>query len=47
MAMLQRYADEMNDQICRFCTTCEAACPQQVAVAVRLVDVLEADLRHQ
>jgi aryl-alcohol dehydrogenase-like predicted oxidoreductase len=33
IAMLRRYADEMYDQYCRFCATCEATCPSQVAVA--------------
>jgi len=32
-AMLRRYADEMAHRYCRFCTTCEAACPHGVAVA--------------
>jgi aryl-alcohol dehydrogenase-like predicted oxidoreductase len=32
-AMLRRYADEMRHRYCRFCTTCEAACPHGVAVA--------------
>ncbi len=32
-AMLRRYADEMYDQYCRFCATCEGSCPHQVAVA--------------
>jgi predicted aldo/keto reductase-like oxidoreductase len=32
-AMLRRYADEMYDQYCRFCATCEHSCPHQVAVA--------------
>jgi uncharacterized protein len=32
-AMLRRYADEMWDRYCRFCGTCEAACPHGVAVA--------------
>jgi aryl-alcohol dehydrogenase-like predicted oxidoreductase len=33
VAMLRRYAGEMYDQYCRFCTTCEGSCSQQVAVA--------------
>lgn len=33
VAMLRRYADEMYDQYCRFCATCERSCPHQVAVA--------------
>jgi aryl-alcohol dehydrogenase-like predicted oxidoreductase len=33
VAMLRRYADEMRDRYCRFCGTCEAACPTGVAVA--------------
>jgi predicted aldo/keto reductase-like oxidoreductase len=33
VAMLRRYAEEMYDQYCRFCATCEASCPHQVAVA--------------
>lgn len=33
VAMLRRYADEMYDQYCRFCATCEAVCPHSVAVA--------------
>ena len=33
VAMLRRYADEMYDQYCRFCTTCEGSCPQEVSVA--------------
>ena len=33
VAMLRRYADEMYDKYCRFCSTCEASCPHQVAVA--------------
>jgi aryl-alcohol dehydrogenase-like predicted oxidoreductase len=32
-AMLRRYADEMYDQYCRFCATCENSCPHGVAVA--------------
>ena len=31
--MLRRYADAVRDQYCRFCTTCERACPRGVAVA--------------
>ena len=31
--MLGRYAARMHDQYCRFCGTCEAACPHGVAVA--------------
>ncbi|HSN53333.1 MAG TPA: aldo/keto reductase [Candidatus Sulfomarinibacteraceae bacterium] len=33
VAMLRRYADEMYDQYCRFCASCEAECPHHVAVA--------------
>ena len=33
VAMLRRYADEMYDQYCRFCATCEDSCPHRVAVA--------------
>jgi aryl-alcohol dehydrogenase-like predicted oxidoreductase len=33
LAMLHRYADEMYDQYCRFCATCENSCPGNVAVA--------------
>jgi predicted aldo/keto reductase-like oxidoreductase len=33
VAMLRRYADEMYDQYCRFCATCESSCPHGVAVA--------------
>jgi aryl-alcohol dehydrogenase-like predicted oxidoreductase len=32
-AMLRRYAEEMHDKYCRFCGTCEANCPHEVAVA--------------
>lgn len=32
-AMLRRYADEMRQRYCRFCTTCETDCPHGVAVA--------------
>jgi aryl-alcohol dehydrogenase-like predicted oxidoreductase len=32
-AMLRRYADEMRNRYCRFCTTCEAGCPHGVSVA--------------
>ncbi len=31
--MLRRYAEVMGDRYCRFCATCEAACPHGVAVA--------------
>jgi predicted aldo/keto reductase-like oxidoreductase len=31
--MLRRYAGEMYDKYCRFCGTCEASCPHEVAVA--------------
>jgi predicted aldo/keto reductase-like oxidoreductase len=31
--MLHRYAGEVYDKYCRFCGTCEAACPHGVAVA--------------
>jgi len=33
VAMLRRYAGEMYDKYCRFCATCEASCPHEVAVA--------------
>jgi predicted aldo/keto reductase-like oxidoreductase len=33
VAMLHRYTGEMYDKYCRFCATCEASCPHQVAVA--------------
>jgi predicted aldo/keto reductase-like oxidoreductase len=33
VAMLRRYADEMYDKYCRFCSECEASCPHGVAVA--------------
>ena len=33
VAMLRRYGDAMYDRYCRFCTTCEGSCPQNVAVA--------------
>jgi aryl-alcohol dehydrogenase-like predicted oxidoreductase len=33
VAMLRRYAVEMYDKYCRFCRTCEASCPHDVAVA--------------
>lgn len=33
VAMLRRYADEMRDRYCRFCTECESSCPQHVAIA--------------
>ena len=33
VAMLRRYADEMRDRYCRFCSACEASCPHGVAVA--------------
>ena len=33
VAMLRRYSDEMYDQYGRFGATCEASCPQRVAVA--------------
>jgi predicted aldo/keto reductase-like oxidoreductase len=33
VAMLRRYADEMYDQYCRFCASCEGSCPHRVAVA--------------
>jgi aryl-alcohol dehydrogenase-like predicted oxidoreductase len=32
-AMLRRYAGEMYDQYCRFCASCEPACPHGIAVA--------------
>ena len=31
--MLRRYADEMRHRYCRFCASCEAACPHGVAIA--------------
>jgi aryl-alcohol dehydrogenase-like predicted oxidoreductase len=40
VAMLRRYADEMYDQYCRFCATCEASCPNHVAVA----DIMRYDM---
>jgi aryl-alcohol dehydrogenase-like predicted oxidoreductase len=33
IAMLRNYASQMYDKYCRFCSTCEASCPHQVAVA--------------
>jgi aryl-alcohol dehydrogenase-like predicted oxidoreductase len=33
VAMLHRYAGEMYDKYCRFCSTCEASCPHDVAIA--------------
>lgn len=33
VAMLRHYSELMYDQYCRFCATCESACPGQVAVA--------------
>ncbi len=33
VAMLKTYAEQMYDKYCRFCSTCEASCPHQVAVA--------------
>ena len=33
VAMLRNYAGEMYDKYCRFCSTCEASCPHEVAVA--------------
>jgi len=33
VAMLRHYAEEMYDKYCRFCGTCEASCPHEVAVA--------------
>jgi aryl-alcohol dehydrogenase-like predicted oxidoreductase len=33
VAMLRRYAVEMYDKYCRFCSTCEASCPHDVAIA--------------
>jgi aryl-alcohol dehydrogenase-like predicted oxidoreductase len=38
--MLRRYAAEMYHKYCRFCGTCEASCPRQVAVA----DVMRYDM---
>ena len=31
--MLRTYAGQMYDKYCRFCATCEASCPHEVAVA--------------
>lgn len=33
VAMLRRYAGEMYHKYCRFCSTCEANCPHDVAIA--------------
>jgi aryl-alcohol dehydrogenase-like predicted oxidoreductase len=33
IAMLRDYAGQMYDKYCRFCSTCEASCPHEVAVA--------------
>ena len=33
VAMLQRYADVMRHRVCRFCRSCEAHCPHDVAIA--------------
>ena len=33
IAMLRSYASQMYDKYCRFCGTCEASCPHDVAVA--------------
>jgi aryl-alcohol dehydrogenase-like predicted oxidoreductase len=33
IAMLRNYAEQMYDKYCRFCSTCETSCPNQVAVA--------------
>jgi aryl-alcohol dehydrogenase-like predicted oxidoreductase len=33
IAMLRNYAGQMYDKYCRFCSTCEASCPHEVAVA--------------
>jgi aryl-alcohol dehydrogenase-like predicted oxidoreductase len=33
VAMLKTYAEQMYDKYCRFCSTCEASCPHEVAVA--------------
>jgi len=33
IAMLRTYAGQMYDKYCRFCSTCEATCPHDVAVA--------------
>lgn len=33
VGMLRRYADAVRDRYCRFCATCEGACPHGVAVA--------------
>ncbi|MGD8440535.1 MAG: aldo/keto reductase [Holophagae bacterium] len=43
VAMLRRYADEMYDQYCRFCATCEASCPNHVAVA----EIMRYDMYFQ
>jgi len=33
VAMLRRYADVMRNRYCRFCRSCEAHCPHEVAIA--------------
>ena len=33
VAMLRTYTEQMYDKYCRFCSTCEASCPHEVAVA--------------
>lgn len=33
VAMLRRYADQIRDRYCRFCSVCEASCPRGVAIA--------------
>lgn len=33
ISMLRRYAIEVYDRYCRFCGTCEASCPDDVAIA--------------
>jgi aryl-alcohol dehydrogenase-like predicted oxidoreductase len=33
VAMLRRYADVMRHRVCRFCRSCEAHCPHEVAIA--------------
>ena len=33
VAMLRRYADVMRHRVCRFCRSCEAHCPRDVAIA--------------
>jgi predicted aldo/keto reductase-like oxidoreductase len=33
VAMLRRYSNEMYHRYCRFCASCEGACPRDVAIA--------------